>query len=173
MASNSNYYIDTASFSTATAIWIDAALTTKAPDGYYSDTTNYRQQVNGLLQSVVSCTVPQGPSINFSDVTSFSVSPFNGGPGGGGAASGTITVVGGTYRIKATASIYTNNSTSVWVNATVNGVSMYAERNNQAPGTNLSGNYVDLAPGTYSYSISVSGSGLGGSGNAGLNVTQI
>ncbi|WGK93788.1 MULTISPECIES: hypothetical protein [Flavobacterium] len=169
MASNSNYYIDTASFSTATAVWTDAALTTKAPDGYYSDTTNYRQQVNGLLQSVVSCTVPQGPSINVSDVISFSVSPFNGGPGGGGTASGTITVIGGTYRIKASASVYTNNSTNVWVNATVNGVSMYAERNNST-GTTKSGNYVDLPPGTYSYSINVSGNGLGGSGSAGLDI---
>ena len=54
MAISSIYYIDTAEFSTATAVWSNAALTTKAPDGYYSFGGNYRQQFSGgLLPSVV------------------------------------------------------------------------------------------------------------------------
>lgn len=55
MAISSTYYIDTADFSTATAVWTDTALTTKAPDGYYSFGGNYRQQFEGLLLSIQSC----------------------------------------------------------------------------------------------------------------------
>ena len=39
MAQDSTYYIDTSLFSTATAVWSDAALTSKAPDGWYQDTS--------------------------------------------------------------------------------------------------------------------------------------
>ena len=55
MATSSTYYIDTADFSTATAVWTDTALTTKAPDGYYSFGGNYRQQFEGLLLSIIPC----------------------------------------------------------------------------------------------------------------------
>jgi hypothetical protein len=58
MATSSTYYIDTADFSTATAVWTDTALTTKAPDGYYSFGGNYRQQFEGLLTAIASCTIP-------------------------------------------------------------------------------------------------------------------
>lgn len=58
MATSSTYYIDTNDFSTATAVWINAGLTTKAPDGYYSFGGNYRRQFNGLLQPVQSCESP-------------------------------------------------------------------------------------------------------------------
>lgn len=57
MATSTTYYIDTDSFSTATAVWINSGLTTKAPDGYYSFGGNYRQQFEGLLQSVTSCSI--------------------------------------------------------------------------------------------------------------------
>ena len=66
MAISSIYYIDTAEFSTATAVWSNAALTTKAPDGYYSFGGNYRQQFSGgLLPSVVcdTCATPCGGAI--------------------------------------------------------------------------------------------------------------
>lgn len=64
MAISSTYYIDTADFSTATAVWTDTALTTKAADGYYSFGGNYRQQFEGLLLSVQSCEVaPTGYKI--------------------------------------------------------------------------------------------------------------
>ncbi len=58
MATSGTYYIDTADFLTATAVWTDTALTTKAPDGYYSFGGNYRQQLSGLLLSTVSCSAP-------------------------------------------------------------------------------------------------------------------
>ena len=61
MATSGTYYIDTADFSTATAVWTDIALTTKAPDGYYSFGGNYRQQIDGLLLSTNSCSTPPPP----------------------------------------------------------------------------------------------------------------
>lgn len=57
MATSGTYYIDTADFSTATAVWTNTTLTTKAPDGYYSFGGNYRQQFEGLLQAIESCSV--------------------------------------------------------------------------------------------------------------------
>lgn len=61
MATSSTYYIDTPDFSTATAAWTDIALTTKAPDGYYSFGGNYRQQLSGVLLPIVSCSAtPSG-----------------------------------------------------------------------------------------------------------------
>ena len=64
MATSGTYYIDTDSFSTSTAVWIDAGLTTKAPDGYYSFGGNYRRQFEGLLQPIESCDVaPTGYKI--------------------------------------------------------------------------------------------------------------
>lgn len=120
---------------------------------------------------VVNAAAPPTPNIQFSAVSSISASPFNGN-GGGGSASGTITVTGATFRIKAFATIFTNNSTNINVTANVNGSPLYAERNN-AVGTTKTSSYVDLAPGVYSYSINVVGSGIGGSGNAGLDVTQL
>jgi hypothetical protein len=61
MATSSTYYIDTDNFSTATAVWTDTGLTTKAPDGYYSFGGSYRQQFNGLLQPIQSCETPPPP----------------------------------------------------------------------------------------------------------------
>lgn len=64
MATSGTYYIDTDSFSTATAVWTDAGLTTKAPDGYYSFGGNYRHQFDGLLQPIQACeSAPTGYKI--------------------------------------------------------------------------------------------------------------
>lgn len=53
-------YIDTDNFLTATAAYLDAALTTKAPDGYYRyDGNYYRQQIYGLLLAAEFC--PEEP----------------------------------------------------------------------------------------------------------------
>ena len=49
------YYIDSSSFLTATAVWTDITLSTKAVDGYYQFAGVYRQQVSGLLLPVVTC----------------------------------------------------------------------------------------------------------------------
>ena len=50
------YYIDSLSFSTATAVFTDELLTTKAPDGFYKFETGYREQLNGLLLNNIQCT---------------------------------------------------------------------------------------------------------------------
>jgi hypothetical protein len=58
MAAPSTYYIDTNDFSTAASVWTDLNLTIKAPDGFYSFFGNYRQQLNGILLAIDSCTSP-------------------------------------------------------------------------------------------------------------------
>lgn len=50
------YYIDTTSFSTATAVYTDQLLTVKAPDGYYKFGSGYRQQLDGVLLNNIQCT---------------------------------------------------------------------------------------------------------------------
>ncbi len=49
------YYIDSQSFTTATAVYTDAQLTTKAPDGYYQNCGQYRQQTAGVLGPIQIC----------------------------------------------------------------------------------------------------------------------
>ena len=48
-----NYYIDAPTFSDATAVYTDVALTTKAADGYYQSGGVYRQQLLGVLTAGV------------------------------------------------------------------------------------------------------------------------
>jgi hypothetical protein len=55
MATSSLYYIDSSSFNTAVSVYTNQALTTKAPDGYYSFNGLYRKQVFGKLQDVANC----------------------------------------------------------------------------------------------------------------------
>ena len=43
MATTGTYYYSSASFSTATALYLDAALSSFAPDGWYSDQSIVRQ----------------------------------------------------------------------------------------------------------------------------------
>ena len=56
------YYIDTSTFASATAVWTDSLLTTKAPDGWYQapteTVTTYRQQTGGTLGTAASCECP-------------------------------------------------------------------------------------------------------------------
>ena len=49
------YYIDSASFSNATSVYLDELLTIIAPDGYYSYNSYYRQQVGGNLIDLLPC----------------------------------------------------------------------------------------------------------------------
>lgn len=70
MATSTTYYIDTDNFSTATAVWTDATLTTKAPDGYYSFGGNYRQQFSGLLTPIASC-VGDYESVDYESIDYF------------------------------------------------------------------------------------------------------
>lgn len=55
MATAATIYLNNPSFTAATAIYSDVGLTTVAPDGWYSDGTNVRQQVSGVLQAAVVC----------------------------------------------------------------------------------------------------------------------
>ena len=50
------YYIDSPTFSTATAVFIDDLLTVKAPDGYYKFGSGYREQLGGVLLNSIECT---------------------------------------------------------------------------------------------------------------------
>jgi len=49
------FYFDTITFQTATNVWLDAALTTPAPDGYYAQSGIYREKSGGILGPVQPC----------------------------------------------------------------------------------------------------------------------
>ena len=55
MATTGTYYYSSASFSTATALYLDAALSGFAPDGWYSDQSIVRQQASGVLFAEDDC----------------------------------------------------------------------------------------------------------------------
>ena len=55
MATTGTYYYSSANFASATALYIDAALSTFAPDGWYSDESIYRQQASGVLFAETTC----------------------------------------------------------------------------------------------------------------------
>ena len=58
MATLGTFYFDTNSFASATTIYDDAALTTVAQNGWYSDGTIVRQQISGVLYAAQSCSAP-------------------------------------------------------------------------------------------------------------------
>tara|TARA_R100000541_G_scaffold27447_1_gene36755 strand:+ start:5622 stop:6662 length:1041 start_codon:yes stop_codon:yes gene_type:complete len=69
MAQLGIYYFNGTSFSTASAIYTNATLTTLAPDGFYSNAGIVRQQLNGILlnaQSCDSCAVACGDGVTAS-----------------------------------------------------------------------------------------------------------
>lgn len=49
------YYINSSDFKTATSVYTDVALSIKAPDGYYSFSGTYRQQLFGKLLDSFNC----------------------------------------------------------------------------------------------------------------------
>ena len=55
MAISSTYYLDSGDLATATAVYLDLALTVLAPDGFYSDGTISREQYLGVLLSEENC----------------------------------------------------------------------------------------------------------------------
>ena len=66
MATLGNYFINGPTLAQATAVFIDAALTTCAPDGFYSDGATVRQQVGcvlGIVQTCPACTTPCNQAI--------------------------------------------------------------------------------------------------------------
>lgn len=69
MATSSSYYLNAPSLGSATAIFTDEALTTCAPDGFYSNGSIVREQVECNLlpqQTCPSCATPCGTSISAS-----------------------------------------------------------------------------------------------------------
>lgn len=56
MATSATYYLDGEDLQSATAVYTDATLLTKAADGWYSIGGFVRQQIDGLLQANVLCT---------------------------------------------------------------------------------------------------------------------
>ncbi len=59
------FYLDGPTLSTANSVFTDVNLTILASDGYYSDESVSRQQVNGILQAVetcISCASPTPPT---------------------------------------------------------------------------------------------------------------
>jgi len=73
MAQLNQYYLDGTTLLTSTSVFDDAALTVVATDGWYSDSTNFRQLINGILGPVVDC-----PSCQTNCGTVLSLSGSNG-----------------------------------------------------------------------------------------------
>jgi len=56
LGSSASYYLNTASFTTATSVYTDANLTSLAADGFYKDSSgNVREQSSGILTATSSC----------------------------------------------------------------------------------------------------------------------
>lgn len=55
MATSATYYLNGPSLGSSTAVFLDAALTTLAPDGFYSDGLIVREQVGGVLLPQQTC----------------------------------------------------------------------------------------------------------------------
>ena len=67
MATSGTFYLDAPSLSTATVVYSNAALTTVAANGFYSQGGIVREQVSGVLlpqQTCPACSVPCGSTIN-------------------------------------------------------------------------------------------------------------
>jgi hypothetical protein len=66
MAINAPFFLDAPDLVTATAVYLDSALTNKAPDGFYGEGTITRQQSAGILlaqEDCATCATPCGTSI--------------------------------------------------------------------------------------------------------------
>ena len=71
MATSGTFYLDAPSLSTATVVYSNAALTTVAANGFYSEGSIVRQQISGVLlpqQACPACAVPCGGTISESGV---------------------------------------------------------------------------------------------------------
>ena len=67
MATSGTFYLDAPSLSTATVVYSNAALTTVAANGFYSEGSIVRQQISGVLlpqQACPACAVPCGVTIS-------------------------------------------------------------------------------------------------------------
>jgi len=67
MATSGTFYLDAPSLSTATVVYSNAALTTVAANGFYSEGSIVREQLSGVLlpqQACPACAVPCGSTIS-------------------------------------------------------------------------------------------------------------
>lgn len=122
------FYINSVNFATATTAYTDSLLTIVAPDGYYSDGSSYRQQINGVFTDIISCpTIILTGSIsisNFSNNPSVTIQEvyvnsilINSNPITAGATLvGPYTVIAGNAQ---TIQIFTNNATDSPVTLTI------------------------------------------------------
>lgn len=55
MATQNTYYLNAASFNSATGIYLDEALTELVPNGFYSDGVSVRQMLDGVLYPAQEC----------------------------------------------------------------------------------------------------------------------
>lgn len=76
MAIYSTYYLDAPSLGSASIIYSDAALTTVAADGYYSDGVIVREQVSGVLLPQELC--PSCTPVSYNCVEGTCVDPGDG-----------------------------------------------------------------------------------------------
>jgi len=69
MAINAPFFLNSADLATATAVYLDSALSNIAPDGFYGDGTIVREQSSGILLTAEvcgDCPTPCGTDINAS-----------------------------------------------------------------------------------------------------------
>ncbi len=125
-----SYYIDTLSFSTATAVYTDIGLSTHAPDGYYSFSGSYRQQSGGvLITPLTTCTVTPPIVANddsYSAIVTQGINAYNilsNDTLGGGAATTSNVVI--TQMSTTNPSVNINTSTGAVVVATGTTVGSY------------------------------------------------
>lgn len=156
MASSAIFYMDAATLSLATAVYDNAALTIASADGWYSDGTIVRQQVNGVLLAQApcpSCTVGVCRTVLIGTV------PVSG--GASSSASGTITVTGGNVNIWARYNSGGSTSGTAIFSMTINSVNANGTftitGSGQTGHTSSNGStgagYITLTPGTYNFTL--------------------
>ena len=76
MASSSTYYLNAPSLASASAVFSDAAMTTFAADGFYSNGVISRQQIDGVLLPQQNC--PSCGPVSYNCVSGNCVDPGDG-----------------------------------------------------------------------------------------------
>lgn len=76
MATSSTYYLNAPSLASATAVFSDAAMTTFAADGFYSNGVISRQQIDGVLLPQQTC--PSCGPVSYNCVSGTCIDPGDG-----------------------------------------------------------------------------------------------
>jgi len=109
------YYIDSDSFNTATAVYMDINLSTKAQDGYYSFSGIYRYQSLGFLGEVITCGIfpPPPPAPSFYKINISNSVPINTCFDPGIPSTFPLTMYSGTFPISIGQTVYYNEGLSI------------------------------------------------------------